>query len=137
YCNVTTYHVVKSLLTATESNPDTRWKPADPNLPDANGRTPLMCAAQTNSQALVELLIAYLANANLRNNNGYQAADYTSKKKLKNYLTELGALQPSHLPPSQREKLEREIQQEEAQIHQLEDSLAKSQQQLKKKKSAF
>lgn len=52
---------------------------ADPNAPDATGRTPLIAAARTGNEAMVRLLLAAGADRTLRDREGHSAADHAEQ----------------------------------------------------------
>ncbi len=61
---------------------------ADVNLPDAQGNTPLIIAALVENKQLVSLLLDAGANADLKNQDGYSASDYTTREDLLELLAE-------------------------------------------------
>lgn len=52
---------------------------ADPNTPDATGRTPLIAAVRTGNEAVVRLLLAAGADRTLRDREGLNAADHAEQ----------------------------------------------------------
>ncbi len=61
---------------------------ADANLPDAESNTPLIIAALLQSKQLISLLLEAGADPSIKNQDGYSAADYTTREDLLELLTE-------------------------------------------------
>jgi ankyrin repeat protein len=62
---------------------------ADVNLADNDGITPLMEAARSGSEAMVQLLLEKGAVKNAKDSHGHTAADIAEKKHRDNILTHL------------------------------------------------
>ncbi|MDR0740519.1 MAG: ankyrin repeat domain-containing protein [Puniceicoccales bacterium] len=76
----------------TRNSPIVRYllqQSADPNAPDDEWRTPLHWAAWNNNLDMVQILTDYGADPTLTTRTGWCARDFSRRRDVRNFLTEL------------------------------------------------